>query len=81
MTQFLTRVNRLLAGVTDYRTIPYTVSYVASGSDQRTIYYIEVISNTSELNELAQRIHKNGTLVGHSRLTLGGKFNYYKSRT
>lgn len=53
MTQFLTRVNRLLTGVTDYRTIPYTVSYVASGSDQRTIYYIEVISNTSELNELA----------------------------
>lgn len=33
VTQFLTRVNRLLAGVTDYRTIPYTVSYVASGSD------------------------------------------------
>ena len=53
VTQFLTRVNRLLTGITDYRTIPYTVSYVASASDQRTIYYIEVISNTSELNELA----------------------------
>ena len=30
---------------------------------------------------MAQRIHKNGTLIGHSRLTLGGKLNYYKFRT